>query len=67
VIFWRTTGPPHRVQPYFPDLAAFFAGDGGSAGLTWSPSTRVNGQTLKAGHLAHPATTAMGQSVMVGA
>ena len=34
--------------------------------LGWSPSTVFSGQTLKAGHFWHPATTAMGHSVMAG-
>jgi hypothetical protein len=41
-------------------LAGFFG-----SGLAWSPSTPLSGQMEKAGHFWHPATTAIGQSVMV--
>jgi hypothetical protein len=53
-----------QMEDYF---FAFLAAGGVPAealGLAWSPRTDFKGQTLNAGHFSHPATTAMGQSVM---
>jgi hypothetical protein len=37
----------------------------GGGVLGWSPITDFNGQTLNAGHFWHPATMAIGHSVMI--
>jgi hypothetical protein len=54
------------IKIYFLLLgAAFLAAGWLVSGLGLSPITSLSGQTLKAGHLAQPATMAIGHRVMV--
>jgi hypothetical protein len=53
--------PPFQKQQFYFLLFAGFAG----ASLGTSPKILVIGHTLKAGHFLHPATTAIGQRVIL--